>query len=247
MSRMQFKRRRVSFNGGRFKKRFFLISLLIFSLMSLQSFIYIEKNLAPALMEIAKIRVKQIATQAINDAISKKIAQNANFKELIEVMTDSDGNITMMMFNTMEYARIVGETTWRVQDTLHDLEQEAQPIPLGVALNSNILAQIGPDIPIELVPMGAAHVNLFPKTEEAGINTVIITVYIQIAAEVRIVIPFATDTEIVTTQIPISYATVMGKVPQFFYDGNGNSIGNPNGSTPNLNIGPSISPNPPSN
>jgi sporulation protein YunB len=237
MGRVRMGRRRVQFTG-KSKKRIYLIALIIFILFSLQSFIYVEKNLAPALLEIAKVRVKQIATQAINDAISKKIAQNANFKELIDVIKDDQGKVSMMMFNTMEYARIVGETTWRVQDTLHKLEQEAQPIPLGVALNSNILAQLGPDVPIELVPMGSAHVNLFTKVEQAGINNILVTVYIQITAEVRIVIPFATDTEVVMTEIPISYATIMGEVPDFFYNGNGDSMGNFN--DPKINFGPSI-------
>jgi sporulation protein YunB len=220
MGRLRMGRRRLNFNK-KIKKRLYLISLLIFLILSIQSFIYVERNLAPALMEIAKVRVKQIATQAINDAISKKIAQNANFEELIDVVKDKNGKVSMLMFNTMEYARIVGETTWRVQDTLHELQQESQPIPLGVALNSNILAMIGPDVPIELVPMGAAHVNLFHKTEEAGINYVLVTVYVN-----------------------ITYAMVNGDVPNFFYNGNGESIGNTPGDqgAPKINFGPSITP-----
>jgi sporulation protein YunB len=242
VGRIRIGRKRLSFSRPS-KKRLFLIAFLIFILLSIQSFIYVEKNLAPALMEIAKVRVKQIATQAINDAISKKIAQNANFKELIDVVMDEQGKVTMMMFNTMEYARIVGETTVRVQNTLHELQQEAQPIPLGVALESNILAMLGPDIPIELVPMGAAYVNLFTKVDEAGINMVLVTVYVRISAEVQIVIPFATENEVIATQIPISFAMVKGDVPDFFYNGNGNPMGNfNNDAEPKINFGPSINP-----
>lgn len=223
------------------KKRIFFFSLVFFLAISLQSFLYVERNLAPALMEIAKIRVTQIATQAINDAISKKIAQGANFKELIDFVKDNDGKISMMMFNTTEYARIVGETTARVEHSLARLEESGDltTIPIGQALNSNILAEYGPHVPITLVPKGAASVNLYTKTEQSGINMVLVTAYVQIVVEVKVVIPFATDATIVKNDIPISSALVVGNVPQFYYDGNGNAVGK-NNSAPNINFGPSI-------
>jgi sporulation protein YunB len=228
---------------GKSKKRFYMIGFFIAMLLTVQSFIYIETRLTPALMEIAKVRTKQIATQAINDAISKKIAQNADFNELVNVTNDKYGRPSVMMFNTMEYARIIGEATHRVQNTLHDLEQESQPIPLGMALNSTILTQFGPDIPIEIVPMGAVTVDLKPEYAEAGINTIIVTVYIQIAAEVRVVVPFSTDSTVVSTKIPITHATLMGTVPNFYYKGNGEGVGTPQDSgEPKVNFGPSFGP-----
>ncbi|MCF6092393.1 sporulation protein YunB [Microaerobacter geothermalis] len=221
-------------------KNVLFISLVIIVVISTQGFLYVEKNLQPTLMAIAKTKVKQYATKAINDAISKKIAMGTDFKELIEFRYDGNGKIVAAIYNYKEIARLQGETTARVQGVLDDLGKEIQPIPLGQALNSNILAQLGPEVPITLVPIGYAQVNVNIKTENAGINMVLWTVYVIIEAEVSVVIPFISEPATVSTQVPISYALVVGEVPQVYYDGNGNVTGTTgtSGTTGTQNIAP---------
>jgi len=213
------------------KKKVVYFILIIFALFMLQSFIYIENHLRPILMSIAQARVKQIATNAVNDAISKKIAQNTNFEDLIKFEIDDQGKIRAAIFNYSEYARIVGETTARVEGTLNDLEALQEKIKLGAAFNSDILADLGPSIPITIVPMGSVQVN--PRTiyQNAGINVVIMTVLMDIRAEVQVVIPFVTAPTVITSSVPIAQTQIFGEVPQFYYDGKGTYYGNnPNNS-----------------
>ncbi|WCK53888.1 hypothetical protein PP175_21605 [Aneurinibacillus sp. Ricciae_BoGa-3] len=92
-------------------KYMFLFSIIIFIGLSLQTFYYVERNLAPVIKDIARIRTEQLATQAINDAINKKIAQSINFKALVDFQKDKNGNIQAATFNYNEYSRIVGEAT----------------------------------------------------------------------------------------------------------------------------------------
>ncbi|WP_051330811.1 sporulation protein YunB [Aneurinibacillus terranovensis] len=217
-------------------KYMFILSIVVFLGLTLQTFYYIERNLEPAIREIARFRVEQLATRAINDAINKKIVQGTNFKELVEFQKDQNGKIQAALFNYNEYSRIVGETTGRVTNTLEELEQMPQTIPLGQALGSNLLAQTGPNIPITLVPYGSVQVDLNTKMQEAGINMVLITVVVVIQAKVKIVIPFSTDPAVVKSEIPISNALIVGNVPQFYYDGNGKAVGSevPGASVPNI-------------
>lgn len=200
-------------------KRRVFISILIFLLLFLQFFIYIDRKLEPILMSIAQARVKQIATNAVNDAISKKIAQNTNFKDLIEFETDNEGNIKAAMFNYAEYARIVGESTARVEETLNDLEKMEESIKLGAAFDSEILADYGPSIPIVMRPIGSVQVNPLTTYQSAGINVTIMTVVINIRAEVQVVIPFVTEPTIIETSVPIAQTQIFGEVPQFYYYG----------------------------
>ncbi len=212
-------------------KTAFLISLTIFLAISIQTFFYIERKLEPAMMNIATTKVEQLATDAINEAISKKIAEGTDFKELVYFKEDSTGKIKAVMFNYNEQTRIIGETTARVSNTLKELESVPLVIPLGQALDSNILAMIGPDVPITMVPMGSVQVNLIPEIREAGINMVHVNVYIDIQVKVQVVIPFTTQPTIVKTQIPINQGIFMGDVPNFYFKGSGN----PNeGSSPTM-------------
>src|SRR5690606_4157970 len=92
-----------------------------------------------------------------------------------------------------------------VQGTLDELTRIPEHIPLGQAFDSAIVASFGPDVPIRFVPEGAAIVELRTREHNAGINMLLVEVYMRITVEVTIIIPFDTEPEIVQTEVPISY------------------------------------------
>jgi sporulation protein YunB len=226
-------------------KRHLLLALLIFMLFSIQSYIFIEKNLKPPLMNVAKIRIKQIATQAINTAISERMYKGGtNYDKLIDWRTDSSGKVTGFTLNYSEQMKITSDTINTVQHLLTDLKEVPEHIPLGMAMNSAILASFGPEIPIRLVPAGAAKVDLGTRYQNAGINMILVEVYLKITAEVTIIIPFDAEPEIVETEIPITYTMVVGDVPTYYFDGKGNSVGNSPPLPPSISL-PGILPSTP--
>ncbi|UJF32340.1 hypothetical protein [Paenibacillus hexagrammi] len=100
------------------RKKVLLIVLLILVLFVVQSFMYVERNLRPPLMNLAKVRIKQIATEAINSAIADHVAKNANAEQLIDWKLDSNGKITGFMLNYAEHMRITGDTVNAVRGSL---------------------------------------------------------------------------------------------------------------------------------
>lgn len=187
-------------------------------------------------MSLAKIRVKQIATEAINQAISEQVADSSNFQSLIEWKTDQNGKIAGFMMNYAENMRITSRTKNVVESTLKNIKETHESIPLGQALNSAIIASFGPKVPIRLEPQGAVKVELNTKQQEAGINMILVEVYIRIVAEVSIIIPFDTTPEAVETEIPVSYLLVVGNVPTYYYDSKGKAVGDNSGGAPNIAI-----------
>jgi len=237
MARWGKRRRKVripSFNFRLQKKTIIYFSILVFLGLMIQSFYYIEHQLQPILMRIAQTRVEQIANRAVNDAITKKIAQNTDFKDLVQFEMDDQGKIRAALFNYAEFARIVGETTARVEDTISNLDKVVEPIKLGAAFNSAIFADVGPSIPITIVPIG--HAEVIPKTtyQNAGINVVVMTVVIEIKAQVEVVIPFTQEPYSITSQVPIAQTQIFGEVPQFYYDNSGNFTGTDSSKTQNV-------------
>jgi sporulation protein YunB len=225
---------RTSKRGPLKAKHIVLVILILLTLISVQGFLFVERNLEPALKEIAKTYVEQIATLAITDAISKKVTEEiAETGDLIEIQEDNDKNITFISFNQARQAKIVADVTDRANQTLVDLSNRPIEIPLGQALDSNILAQYGPQVPITLVPMGAAKADIEVRLEEAGINVVAIVVYLRIEARVKIVIPFASDDVLVRTEFPIAFDILNGKVPNVYFDGGGGSSTMP---VPNITV-----------
>ncbi|NGQ96918.1 sporulation protein YunB [Brevibacillus sp. SYP-B805] len=199
----------------------FFIALVLFFVLLIQFFVFVEKRLEPTLLIIASQKAEQLAKEAITDAVTKRITQQGvDFNAIVKMEKDKDGRIQAMEFNYKEYSRIVGETTSRVQNKLKEFEEEKveRTIPLGLATGSSFLAQMGPDLPVTFVPIGSVRTRLDTDMSEAGINMVLVTVYIYVEVDLRIIIPFATDLQTVTTKIPITHSLVIGQVPQYWYN-----------------------------
>jgi sporulation protein YunB len=199
----------------------FFIAFVIFLVMTIQFLVFVEKRLEPTLLILASQKAEQLAKEAITDAVTKRISQQGvDFNQIVQIEKDNEGNIQAYQFNFKEYARIVGETTSRVQNKLQEFEREKvdRTIPLGLATGNSFLAQMGPNLPVTFVPIGSVKTRLDTELSEAGINMVLVTVYIFVDVDLRIVIPFATEQKTVTTKIPITHSLVIGDVPQYLYN-----------------------------
>ncbi|WP_096189668.1 sporulation protein YunB [Evansella halocellulosilytica] len=235
----------------------FLISFIIFCFLTVQGLIIVEAGIRPTLLAIAKTETQRIGTLAINDAISKKVLEDMNMEELVEFQYDNNGNVQTYQVNTAMHNKIMRDTVKRVQDFLNDiehgrvadyslptdvdLEREGatfaedgiiHTIPLGQATNNSLLAHLGPRVPIRLSAIGEVKADIGEEILERGINNTYIRLSVDIEADVKVVIPFATDTQVVTTSIPVVIIFIPGDVPQFYSSG-GNA-----GSVPPAIIAP---------
>ena len=200
--------------------------LLVLGLLGLL-FVVVERQIEPTLIVIAQAKAEQAAKLAISDAVTKRLTQQGiDFNQIVRMEKDNEGTIKAINFNLNEYSRIVGETTSRIQNRLREFEREnvQTSIPLGLATKNVFLEHLGPDIPVSFVPIGAVKTRLETGMKEAGINMVLVTVYIHVQVDLRVIIPFATEQQTVTTRLPVSEALIVGKVPDYLYD---NSAGKP--------------------
>ncbi|MUT68030.1 sporulation protein YunB [Paenibacillus sp. NEAU-GSW1] len=205
-------------------------------LASIQSFIYIEKHLRPPLMKVAELRIKQVATQAINKATTEEVVTNSDFEKLIDWKMNSAGKVSGFMLNYAEHTKIRSQTINTVQETLSELKEIPEHIPIGNALGSAIISSYGPRVPVKFEPVGAVKVDLNTRQKNAGINMILIEVYIRIVTEVAIIVPFETEPQLVETEIPISYLLVVGDVPMYYYDNKGNPVGESAADAPNISV-----------
>ncbi len=218
------------------RKQIVLIAVIILCFLMLQGLMFIEKSLRTPLMNIATVRIKQIATQSINKAVTERVSESTEFSKLIDWQTDRNGKITGFMLNYAEHLKIAGETASVVQDTLDELQRVPDYIPLGQAFNSAILASYGPDIKVRFVPEGAVKIDLNTRQKDAGINMVLIEVYISVITEVTIIIPFDTKYEVLETEVPISYLLVVGDVPMYYFDNKGEQLGGEGAVPPTISL-----------
>jgi sporulation protein YunB len=209
---------------------------MVVILAAIQSFIYVDRHLRIPMMNVAKVRMNQVATQAINQAITEQVASQASFDKLIDWKTSGEGKISGFMLNYSEHMKITAETIDTVSRTLYDLQHLKESIPIGHALGSAILSSYGPRVPVQFEPVGATQVQLNTRQSSIGINNTLVEVYIKVVTEISIIIPFDTEPQKVEAEIPVSYLLVVGDVPMYYYDNKGNPVGDSAGSAPNISV-----------
>nr|WP_255437627.1 sporulation protein YunB [Thalassobacillus sp. CUG 92003] len=221
----------------------FVVTFILFAFFTLMSLWLINRGITPTLVEIAETKTQQFARYAINEAVSKRIAEDLQFTDLVTMEKDEEGHITYMGWNSVVVNRVLRNTTYRVQNYLKRMElgefpgpetpldepieeellerEDISPvtlieIPIGQATNNTILANLGPKVPVQLQVIGDVQSNVESTITEYGINGALFELMIHIEVNVRIVIPFSTNTTMVTADIPIDQSTIMGEVPNFY-------------------------------
>lgn len=223
--RFNLKKRIVFLHVPPYKKRVLksLAVLGIFILITLISFYVIDYRIRPTLVHLAGAKARQIATQAINEAIRSNISPDIQYQNLIKVQLNHDGKIALIQPNTGAINRISSEATLAVQGRLKDLPKTVIKVPVGQILGSRIMAGFGPDLPIQVMPIGIVESSINDQFDVAGINQVRHRIYITVRAIVKMVVPLVNEEIQVNTDIPLVEAVIMGEVPNV-YVGNGGII-----------------------
>lgn len=183
-------------------------------------FLAIEKNIAPTVLAIAEARARLIATEAINDAINKKIAHNIQYKDLVTIHKTNMGEVALIQVNTVEINRLESEAALYVSDSLRKITMAGISIPVGQVTGSQILASFGPRIKVDLIPVGTVEVDVSEAFEEAGINQTRHKIFLDIKTTVKVVVPMVSANAQVVSNIPITETIIVGKVPNTILDFN---------------------------
>jgi sporulation protein YunB len=108
-----------------------LVALGIAALVFLFMLFIVERNLKPTIKEIGEAKARQIATEAVNNAVKYKIADSVNYHDLVVVQKDSQGRVVLMQPNIVRINQLASDTTLSINDALKDLANEKFSIPLG--------------------------------------------------------------------------------------------------------------------
>ncbi|NRD78178.1 sporulation protein YunB [Bacillus sp. BRMEA1] len=237
---------RVKRRRGPMPFKYVLLLSFVFFLISTAIGLWIvNKNITPSIMTVANTRARQFASDAINDAISKKITDNIDINKLIITHT-SDGEVSYS-FNPQIYNRVIADSTQRVEQYLHYVETgnlselksfKNDPelfnnldssgviykIPIGVATNIAIFANMGPKIPVRYEILGDVTSDIQTVVRETGINNTFLEINLIIKVKMNVIIPYLTKETDLTKVIKIGDLFVQGKVPTYYNQGGNNGL-----------------------
>ncbi|WP_257529226.1 sporulation protein YunB [Irregularibacter muris] len=193
---------------------FFVVFISI--VIIIYAFIFVDRQIRPTVEALSEVQARIIGTQAINDGISEVLATDINYNDLIDIMKDEQGNITLMQANTVAINMMSSNIVSAVQNKMKVVSNKILRIPLGNILGSQVLSSYGPKFDIEIIPAGSVIVDFYTEFEQAGINQTIHRIYLKVTTKVQIIAPLSSKAVEIISNVPIAETVIVGRVPESY-------------------------------
>ena len=172
--------------------------------------------------DIAISDARDAVTLAVNACVSRMMEDGGyGYGDFVTLEKDAAGNITAITTDTGRInalsAKIMREIARAADSETLDIR-----IPLGSLLGSNLLMGRGPHIPVQVKMLTRSFVRLDNAMVSTGINQTRHSIKLIANVDVDIMIPLATVSTTVETDILIAETVIVGRVPETYvaYGGN---------------------------
>ena len=205
------------FKRHRFSRRQKFLVLLVFLLIIIISiFVFFNVYVNPIIITISQAKIKTMATKAVNGVVQTVINNTDVYDELIDIMTDSEGNITMFQVRSIQINKLSKDISKTAQQNLELASAEGVGIPLGTLSGISVLVGLGPEINFYVSPIGSIQSSFSSEFCSAGINQTNHRIYLTLDTTVSLVLPTSTRTVSTKSHILICESIIIGKVPDTY-------------------------------
>ena len=200
------------------KKKYFLIAAVLAA--AILFFISFQKRSAKLLLSLGEENARAVAAQSLNDAAMQAMQWNAaDYTSFVIVTRDGEGNILSMQADAQKINLLARQTVALTMANLNAACEEGVGIPLGAFSGIELLAGAGPDINFSLIPVGNASCSFRSSFTGAGLNQSLHSVYMDVTAQVSLVMPSGTSTVSAETEILVCESVIVGKIPEVYFQG----------------------------
>ena len=198
------------------RKRQFLTTCIAVFIILVLLFIYFQRNVTQILIDISEATMRASTTIAVNDAVYYTLSDELRYNDLVNIDRDEHGNIVAVAANPLKINKIARDTASISQSNLKNLSLNGIPIPLGALTGIEAFAGLGPSIQFRIIPVSSVSCDFSSTFESVGINQTKHSIYLNIVADISIVMPSRTENFAVITDILIGESVIVGKVPDAY-------------------------------
>jgi sporulation protein YunB len=124
----------------------------------------------------------------------------------------------MISANVLKINQITSDIALEIQNSLRSSGNNKINIALGSITGINILAGIGPKIPVRISTAGNVETNLKSEFISKGINQTLHRVYLEVDSNVSILTPTSSIEESISNQVLILENVIVGEIPNNYYN-----------------------------
>ena len=196
-------------------RRWVCILLALF-VVSVSLFIHFQRNVTRVLISISEATMRASTTIAVNDAVYYTLSDEIRYEDLVTVTRDKEGEIVAVAANPLKINKIARDTASISQSNLKNLSLNGIPIPFGALTGIEAFAGLGPCIHFRIIPVSSVSCDYSSTFDSVGINQTKHSIYLNVIADISIVMPSRTENFAVTTEILIGESVLVGQVPDAY-------------------------------
>ena len=201
------------------KKRKNLARIIVILIIFILVFCYYIKLVHPVIKDFSKAKISALTEQAVNEAVSNVINTTLNYDKIININYTTTGEISYLHANQYVINSITREVVKNAQQNMLKLGEEAIPLPLGSFTGISIFNGRGPNVKLQMVPVGIISSSFKSQFTSVGINNTLHQLYLDINAKVELILPVKNATIITHQTVLLCEGVIVGKVPEFYLSG----------------------------
>lgn len=179
-----------------------------------------EMRIRPVLSAVAESRAKNIATEAVNDAVWQVLCEkDVQYESLVSLTKDENDKVTAISVDSVKLNTICAEIRRLITDYFKRLSEIQIGIPIGSLTGVDMLAGRGPSIHIGITLSGSAVTTIENDFQTAGINQTRHQMILTVNTKVYVIMQsgnFATE---ISNSIVVAETVIVGDVPEIYSDG----------------------------
>ncbi len=207
MSKNKFKNRRKS------KKKWLA---LVAAVLLIVAFVEYLNAVSPFLVHYCEAKVNALTSSVMNRAICDTIDTYLAYDDLVKIERNAFNEIVSIETNAAAINKLASKATRNAEKYLSEMAEEKVKVPLGSMLGTPVFAGIGPNITVEVLPVGAVDCNFLSDFESAGINQTCHKIYLDMCATVDVILPLSESKVKASMKILVGENIIVGKIPNTF-------------------------------
>lgn len=221
----RFRKKRVLYN-----KLFFII--LIISFFVVLFLYYFSVYWSVGIVKISKLKVNEITTNIVNDAIFNYKKNNIDLKDLLIVSINDQSEIISVDIDMEKGYVLLEDVVNEIRNNIKKLQSSDYKyynmeslsylnnnvvisIPMGAITGQNLIVNLGPKIPVKLSLLENVKGSIKTDAKDYGINNSLLNVYLKFEIEQNIEMPSATDSFFNNYEMLIASKMIQGRIPSF--------------------------------
>jgi sporulation protein YunB len=177
-----------------------------------------------------RLYIRQKAILHISDivatTIQTEVLPSIDLENLVKTTNNENQQVESIFINTNQVNKIMALTSRSIADKMKQIDQNPDLVnltmPLGEIISDVLFNDLGPNLSINIRPIGSVECDVITNYDHYGINNTLLTINIQAKVLFATLIPFQKDEVEVVTEIPIVVQIIQGEVPRYYYN-NSNS------------------------